>query len=255
MLKPLLRALVAATLLVIAAPLPASAQMTPAQRGEIEAVVKDYLLKNPEVLRDAFVELERRQKAEEEEARIKAVTDLSGLIFNAPKQAVLGNPNGKVTLVEFFDYNCGYCKRALDDITSLVKEDKDLRFVLKDFPVLGPGSVEAAEVAIAMLNQANGDKYWQFHAKLLGSRGQVGKAQALAVAKEVGADMARLEKDIVTPQTRAVLQDVMKIADKLQLTGTPTFVLADEVIVGAVGRDQLKARIANVRKCGKTACS
>ena len=255
MLKPLLRALVAATLLVIAAPLPASAQMTPAQRGEIEAVVKDYLLKNPEVLRDAFVELERRQKAEEEEARIKAITDLSGLIFNAPKQAVLGNPNGKVTLVEFFDYNCGYCKRALDDITSLVKEDKDLRFVLKDFPVLGPGSVEAAEVAIAMLNQANGDKYWQFHAKLLGSRGQVGKAQALAVAKEVGADMARLEKDIATPQTRAVLQDVMKIADKLQLTGTPTFVLADEVIVGAVGRDQLKARIANVRKCGKTACS
>ena len=255
MLKPLLRAFVAATLLAIAAPLPASAQMTPAQRGEIEAVVKDYLLKNPEVLRDAFVELERRQKAEEEEARIKAITDLSGLIFNAPKQAVLGNPNGKVTLVEFFDYNCGYCKRALDDITSLVKEDKDLRFVLKDFPVLGPGSVEAAEVAIAMLNQANGDKYWQFHAKLLGSRGQVGKAQALAVAKEVGADMARLEKDIVTPQTRAVLQDVMKIADKLQLTGTPTFVLADEVIVGAVGRDQLKARIANVRKCGKTACS
>ena len=255
MLKPLLRALVAATLLVIAAPLPASAQMTPAQRGEIEAVVKDYLLKNPEVLRDAFVELERRQKAEEEEARVKAISDLSGLIFNAPKQAVLGNPNGKVTLVEFFDYNCGYCKRALDDITSLVKEDKDLRFVLKDFPVLGPGSVEAAEVAIAMLNQANGDKYWQFHAKLLGSRGQVGKAQALAVAKEVGADMARLEKDIATPQTRAVLQDVMKIADKLQLTGTPTFVLADEVIVGAVGRDQLKARIANVRKCGKTACS
>lgn len=255
MLKPLLRALVAATLLIIAAPLPANAQMTPAQRSEIEAVVKDYLLKNPEVLRDAFVELERRQKAEEEEARVKAITELSGLIFNAPKQAVLGNPNGKVTLVEFFDYNCGYCKRALDDIMALVKEDKDLRFVLKDFPVLGPGSVEAAEVAIAMLNQANGDKYLQFHTKLLGARGQVGKAQALAVAKEVGADMARLEKDISSPQTRAILQDVMKIADKLQLSGTPTFVLADEVIVGAVGRDQLKARIANVRKCGKTACS
>lgn len=255
MLKPLLRALVAATLLIIAAPLPAKAQMTPAQRGEIESVVKDYLLKNPEVLRDAFVELERRQKAEEEEARIKAITELSGLIFNAPKQAVFGNPNGKVTLVEFFDYNCGYCKRALDDIMALVKEDKDLRFVLKDFPVLGPGSVEAAEVAIAMLNQANGDKYLQFHTKLLGARGQVGKAQALAAAKEIGADMGRLEKDLASPQTRAVLQDVMKIADKLQLTGTPTFVLADEVIVGAVGRDQLKARISNVRKCGKTACS
>jgi protein-disulfide isomerase len=255
MFKTLLRALAASTLLLLAAPLPVSAQMTPAQRGEVEAVVKDYLLKNPEILRDAFVELERRQKAEEEQARVKAITELSGLIFNAPKQAVIGNPNGKVTLVEFFDYNCGYCKRALDDIATLIKEDKDLRFVLKDFPVLGPGSVEAAEVAIAMLNQASGDKYWQFHSKLLGTRGQVGKAQALGVAKEVGADMDRLTKDMASPQSRAVLQDIMKIADRLQLTGTPTFVLADEVIVGAVGRDQLKERIANVRKCGKTACS
>ena len=255
MFKTLLRAFAASTLLMLAAPLPASAQMTPAQRGEVEAVIKDYLLKNPEILRDAFVELERRQKAEEEQARVKAITELSGLIFNAPKQAVFGNPNGKVTLVEFFDYNCGYCKRAMEDIASLIKEDKDLRFVLKDFPVLGPGSVEAAEVAIAMLNQANGDKYWQFHAKLLNSRGQVGKAQALAAAKDIGADMAKLEKDLASPQTRAVLQDVMKIADKLQLSGTPTFVLADEVIVGAVGRDQLRERIANVRKCGKTACS
>lgn len=254
MFQTLLRALAASTLLLLTAPLPATAQMTPAQRGEVEAVIKDYLLNNPEILRDAFVELERRQKAEEEQARIKAISELSGLIFNAPKQAVFGNPNGKVTLVEFFDYNCGYCKRAMDDIAALMKEDKDLRFVLKDFPVLGPGSVEAAEVAIAMLNHASGDKYWQFHAKLLNSRGQIGKAQAMAVAKELGVDMARLEKDVAFPQTRAVLQDIMKIADRLQLSGTPTFILADEVIVGAVGRDQLRQRIANVRKCGKTAC-
>jgi protein-disulfide isomerase len=256
MFTPLLRRFAAASLALclLGASAPASAQMTPAQRSEVEAIVKDFLVKNPEVLRDAFVELERRQKADEEANRSRAIAELAPLIFDNPRQAVFGNPKGKITLVEFFDYNCGYCKRALDDISAVLKDEKDVRFILKDFPVLGPGSVEAAEVAIAMLNQANGDKYWQFHQKLLATRGQVAKAQALAAAKEVGADMDRLTKDIASPQTRGYLQEIMKIADRLQLTGTPTFVLADDVIVGAVGRDELKARIANVRKCGKNTC-
>jgi protein-disulfide isomerase len=99
-----------------------------------------------------------------------------------------------------------------------------------------------------------GDKYWQYHTKLMMTRGQIGKAQALAVAKEMGADMDRLAKDTASPETRASLQEVMMIADKLQLTGTPTFVLGDEVIVGAVGQDELRTRIGNMRKCGKTAC-
>ena len=233
---------------------PARAEMSPAQRTEIEGVIKDYLLKNPEVLRDALVEMDKRQKADEEAARVKAVNDQASLIFNSPHQAVMGNPNGKITLVEFFDYNCGYCKKTLGDIAQLVQSEPDLRLVVKDFPVLGPGSVEAAEIATAMRNQAKGDKYWQYHAKLLATRGQVGKAQALAAAKDAGADMDRLARDAASPETRASIQEVMQIADKLQLTGTPSFVLADDVIVGAVGYDELKLKIANVRKCGKTAC-
>ena len=242
------------TLLAASSLTPASAQMSPAQRTEIEGVIKEYLLKNPEVLRDALVEMDRRQKADEETARAKAVSDQAATIFNSPRQAVLGNPNGKITLVEFFDYNCGYCKKTLGDIAQLVQSNPDLRLVIKDFPVLGPGSVEAAEIATAMRNQARGDKYWAYHSKLLASRGQVGKAQALAAAKEAGADMDRLNRDAASAETHASIQEVMQIADKLQLTGTPSFVLADDVIVGAVGYDELKMKIDNVRKCGKTAC-
>ena len=238
----------------LAAVMPAQAQVSPAQRTEIEGIIKDYLMKNPDVIREVLVEMERKQKADEEAARSKAVTDLAPQLFNSNRQAVLGNPNGKITLVEFFDYNCGYCKKALDDVSRLLKAEPELRLVIKDFPVLGPGSVEAAEIATAMRNQAKGDKYLQYHAKLMQTRGQIGKAQALAVAKELGADMDRLARDAASPETRASLQEVMMIADKLQLSGTPTFVLGDEVIVGAVGQDELRARIGNMRKCGKTAC-
>ena len=233
---------------------PARAEMSAAQKTEIQGVVKDYLMNNPDVLRDALAEMDKRQKDDEAAARKQAVSDAAPKIFNSPNQAVLGNPNGKVTLVEFFDYNCGFCKKSLDDIAKLVKEDSDLRLVIKDFPVLGPGSVEAAEIATALRKQFSGEKYWQYHYKLLGMKGQVGKAQALQVAKEMGADMARLDKDTAQPDTKASIQEVMTIADGLQLTGTPSFVLGDDVVVGAVGYDELKSKLNNVKKCGKVAC-
>ena len=238
----------------LAPALPARAEMSAAQKSEIQGIIKDYLVSNPEVLRDALAELDRRQKADESAARSKAISEAAPLIFNSPRQAVLGNPNGKVTLVEFFDYNCAYCKKSLEDIAELIKEEPDLRLVIKDFPVLGPGSVEAAEVATALRNQISGDKYWQFHFKLLGMKGHVGRQQALDVARSVGADMDRLTKDAASPQTRDSIKEVMQIADGLQLTGTPTFVLGDDLVVGAVGHDELKQRIDNVRKCGKIAC-
>ena len=232
----------------------AQAQFSAAQKSEVQSIIKDYLLSNPEVLRDAMVELDRREKAEADAARIKAVADLKPLIYNSKNQTVVGNPNGKITLVEFFDYNCGYCKKALDDMAKLIKTNPDLRVVLKDFPVLGPGSVEAAQVATAVRNQLSGDKYWAFHTRLLMGRAQASKATALAAAKESGVDMDRLNKDIDRPDVHAAIEEVMKIADGLSLTGTPSFVVGDDVVVGAVGYDELKAKVDNVRKCGKTAC-
>ena len=233
---------------------PARAGFDASQKTEIEAIIKDYLLKNPDVLRDALAEMERKQKADEEAARLAAVKEQAPLIYNSPRQAVIGNPNGKVTLVEFFDYNCGFCKKALDDLARLVKEEPELRVVIKDFPVLGPGSVEAAEIATALRSQFKGDKYWQYHQKLLATKGQVGKSQALATAKELGADLAKLDRETADPATRASIQEVMQIADSLQLTGTPSYIIGDEVVVGAVGYDSLKEKIGNMRKCGKTAC-
>lgn len=239
----------------LSAPLSAPrAEIAAPQKAEFEALIGAYLKQHPEVIREALTELERRQKEDEDNARQKAISGLSEQIFNSQMQAVVGNPSGKVTLVEFFDYNCGYCRRTLEDISRLTKEDKELRVVLKDFPVLGPGSVEAAQIAIALRAQFKGDKYWEFHQKLLSTRGQVGKAQALSVAKDLGADMNKVTADTSSPAIRANIEEVMKIADGLSLTGTPSFVLGDEVIIGAVGYDELKAKIASMHKCGKTNC-
>ncbi|MEA2842123.1 MAG: hypothetical protein QOF41_3453 [Methylobacteriaceae bacterium] len=232
----------------------AAAEFSAGQTKEIGTIVRDYLVNNPEVLRDAMVELDRREKEAQQAAREKIISD-NGKLFASPHQAVIGNPNGKVTLVEFFDYNCGYCKKALEDLAKLVKEDPNLRVVLKDFPVLGPGSVEAAQVASALRNQFSGDKFWTYHQKLLLSRGQIGKAQALAVAKEMGADMGKLDRDMANPDVKAGIQEVMQMADGLNLTGTPSWIVGKEVVVGAVGYDDLKSKIGNVAKCGKAVCS
>ena len=231
-----------------------AAEFSAAQKTELGGIIKDYLIKNPEVLRDALAELDKRQKAEETAARQKVVTDQAGKLFASNYQVVVGNPKGTATLVEFFDYNCGYCKKALDDIVKLMKTDPNLRVVLKDFPVLGPGSVEAAQVAGAVRNQFKGEKFFDFHQKLLLSRGQVGKAQALAVAKELGADMDKLAKDMESADVRSGIEEVMQIADQLNLTGTPSFVIGQDVVVGAVGYDEMKSKVDAVHKCGKVFC-
>ena len=238
-----------------AAVLPAAgAEFSSTQTKEIGNIVRDYLIRNPEVLRDAMVELDRREKEAQQAAREKVISD-NGNLLSSPHQAVVGNPNGKVTLVEFFDYNCGYCKRAMADMLDLMKSDPKLKVVLKDFPVLGPGSVEAAQVASALRNQFSGDKFWAYHQKLLLTRGQIGKAQALAVAKEMGADMSKLDRDFASPEVKAGIQEVMQMADGLNLTGTPSWVVGKEVVVGAVGYEDLKGKIGNVAKCGKAVCS
>ena len=229
-------------------------QFNDAQKSEIGKIVHEYLIRNPEVLREAITELDKRQKAEEAQQRELAIESVKDQIFNSKHQVVVGNPKGKVTLVEFFDYNCGYCKKTLDDLAKLTNENPDLRVVLRDFPVLGQGSMEAAQVAMAVAKQIQGEKFWAFHQTLLGGRGQAGKAQALSAAREAGVDMARLEKDMKSPDIREGYAEVMRIADKLSLTGTPSWVVGKEVIVGAVGYSELSNKIANYRKCGKTSC-
>ena len=161
-----------------------------------------------------MAELEKRQAAAEAEKHEAAVKDNAETLFNSPRHVMLGNPHGDVTFVEFFDYNCGYCKRAMTDMIELMKTDPKLKVVLKEFPVLGAGSVEAAQVAVAVrMQDKTGKKYLDFHQKLLSGRGQADKARAMAVAKEVGLDMARLEKDLASDEVRATLEENFKLAE------------------------------------------
>jgi protein-disulfide isomerase len=223
-----------------------------AQRGDIEKIIREYLIAHPEVLQEAMAELEKKQAAEEAAKNLAAVKDNAETIFNSPRQVVTGNPQGDVTFVEFFDYNCGYCKRAMDDMFALMKTDPKLKVVLKEFPVLGPGSVEAARVAVAVrMQDKTGKKYMDFHQKLLSGRGQADKARALAAAKEAGLDVARIERDMASDEVRQTLEESLKLAEKLGLNGTPSYVIGSNVVIGAVGLDKLKESI-NTARCGKT---
>jgi len=220
---------------------------TPQQRTEIEAIIRDYFIKNPEMI-------EELQTLAQSEKLRRAIVDNKQTLFNSPRQVTLGNPNGDVTLVEFFDYNCGFCKRALDDMMTLIKDNPNLRVVLKEMPVLSQGSMEAAQVAVAVaLQDKSGKRYLDFHQKLLGGRGQADKARALAVAKEIGADMAKVEKDMNGAEVKAALQESFSLAEALGFQGTPSYVVGNEAVVGAVGVKELQTKINNAR-CGKPTC-
>jgi len=233
----------------------ASAQgISDSQRGDIETIVRNYLLAHPEVLEEAMAELSKRQAAADAEKHQAGVAAIAETIFNSPRGVVLGNRDGDVTFVEFFDYNCGYCKRAMADMLDLMKTDPKLKVVLKEFPVLSQGSVEAAQVAVAVrMQDPSGKKYLDFHQKLLTGRGAADKARALAAAKEAGLDTARIEKDLASPEVRATIEENFKLAEAMGMNGTPSYVIGKQVVIGAVGVDNLREKIG-VARCGKATC-
>ena len=199
-------------------------------------------------------ELSKRQAAAETLKHQAAVAKNAQAIFTSPRGVTIGNKDGDVTFVEFFDYNCGYCKRAMTDMLEIMKTDSKLKVVLKEFPVLGPGSVEAAQVGVAVrMQDPTGKKYLDFHQKLLNGRGQADKARALAAAKEAGLDMAKLEKDLASPEVRATLEENFKLAEDMGMNGTPSYVIGKQVVIGAVGVDNLREKIG-VARCGKAVC-
>jgi protein-disulfide isomerase len=254
MFRPFLIA--AASALALGAAMPAQAQQpfSPEQRTALEAIIKDVLLKNPDIIQEALVELEKRQQQAQVDSQKQVLVTEKAAIFDSPHSPVAGNPQGDVTIVEFFDYNCGFCKRSLVDMQEILKQDQKLRIVLKDFPVLGPESVEASRVAVAAKSQLRPDRYWAFHVALMSSRGRVNGARAIEVAREHGANVDQLRRDMESAQTRQIIEETVVLGDRLGLTGTPAFVIADEIVFGAVGVEQIKTRIDAVRKCGRTNC-
>jgi len=262
--------------LILLAPRPSLAQDL---RQEIEAIVKDYLathpdevgeivkgyfVKHPEAFGQIVVEMLKHRAAmgantgASPGAAAKTAADRAAVVasnaaplFSSPHQVTLGNPKGDVTLVEFFDYSCGYCKRALPDMLALLKDDQKLKIVLKEFPILGPGSVEAARVAVAVrMQDPGGQKYIAFHQELLGGPGPASGEKALAAAKHQGLDMKLLEQDMASEEVGATLKEDMKLASALGITGTPGYVIGKDVVVGAIGLTGLKRQIDTARGSG-----
>ncbi len=243
---------------VLGLSLPAVAQESPsfndAQRKAIEDIVKDFLVKNPDVLQEAIAEGERRQQETQRLAQAAALKEAREALVNSPHGVVAGNTAGDITVVEFFDYNCGYCKKALTDLRALAKADPKLRIVLKDFPVLGSDSLEASKIALAAKQQLKSEQMFDFHAKLLESKGRVNAERALAVAKEFGADVEKLKADAQGPEVKAALAENVGLGDKLGLSGTPAFIIGEEILPGAVGIEPMKKTISDVRQCGHASC-
>ncbi|MTH98005.1 DsbA family protein [Roseibium sp. RKSG952] len=222
-------------------------------RGAVEKIVREYILQNPEIISEALTELDKRQQEAEAAARRQALTDASDVLFNSTRQVVMGNPEGSVTLVEFFDYNCGYCKRAYGDMVRLIDENPELRVVLKEFPVLGQPSVEAAQVAVAV-NAVAPDKYGAFHESLMMQRGQANRASAIKAAIDAGIDEAKLQEAMATDEAGQTFEEVYSLANRLGLTGTPSYVIGEDVVMGAVGYDTLQSKVSALSDCGQTSC-
>ncbi len=241
-----------ATVLGAAAPASAAEGFSEGEREAIETIVREYLIENPEVLEEAFTALQAKREAAEAESRAAALADSRERLLHSEMQAVIGNPEGDVTVVEFFDYNCGYCRRAMTDIMELIEADGNVRVVFKEFPVLGQQSIEAAQVSIAV-NEVAPEAYEEFHRRLMETDQPADAALALAVADEMGLPRAEIEETMTAPVVQATVEEVYDLANALGLTGTPSFVVGDQVIFGAVGVDTLKARV-NEARCGAVTC-
>jgi protein-disulfide isomerase len=223
------------------------------ERAAVEKIVRDYLLANPELMLEVQAALETKQKEQQQAANVRTIEDASEQIFNSARDGVVGNPDGKVTIVEFYDYNCGYCKRAQDDMLALIRDDPNVRFVLKEFPILGADSQKAHIVSQAFL-MLMPEKYGEFHNQLLASQGRATEASAIALALSLGADEAKLREAMQDPAIGETFQQTYDLANQLSITGTPSYVVGKEVVFGALGKDVLAEKIAAAKDCLTTAC-
>jgi protein-disulfide isomerase len=227
---------------------------TPAQREELVQLVKDILLANPEIMLEVQNALESRMDKIQAERMAVALKEHATELFRPANSPVVGNAQGDLPVIEFFDYNCGYCKKAFNEVSSFIEKDKKARFILKEFPILSPGSEQAARVALAAKLQGT---YWEVHRALLESPGQANEASALRVAEKVpGIDMARLKRDMGSAEVKKEIDDTRALAAKMGIQGTPHFIVGDRIIPGAPENlaELLTKHAADVRKDGCKVC-
>ena len=218
------------------------------ERSKIESVVHDYLMQHPEVVLDALKELDRKEQAAAAAQAKDVIRKEHQVLTRDGAAGVIGNPNGDVSVVEFFDYNCGYCRLVADEVKALIKSDPRVRVVLHEWPIRGPGSVGASKVSLAAAKQKN---FAAFHFALLATDGTVDEARALAVAKQQGLDMAALARDMKAQNTTAILSKNDDLSHRLGLSGTPGFIIGETMIGGATSLDNLKKSVADARAACK----
>ncbi len=236
-----------------AAPAVDTSMFTADQKGAIGQIVKDYLIAHPEIIVEVQGALEAKMAKEEAQRTRKLVSQLSKEIYRSPNAPTAGNPNGDITVVEFFDYNCGYCKRGFADVAKLVESDPKVRVVFKEFPILSKDSEEASKVALAARKQG---KYWEIHKALIESKGKVGESAALKAAEGLGLDMAKLKADKDSAEVTGELASVQELAKKMGINGTPHFLVGDQAIGGAPEHlfELLTSQVAELRKTGCAYC-
>jgi protein-disulfide isomerase len=222
-----------------------AAEITPEQRKAIEAIIHDYLMQNPEVLIEALREAEAKANSDADIKAAQVLRERHHEVFDDPATPVGGNPKGDVTLVEFFDYRCPYCKQVHPAIQKLLDQDPKLRFVYKEFPVLGEQSDIAAHAALAARLQG---RYEPFHNAMMAAKGQITEELVYRIAGSIGLDVDRLKRDMTDPEIDRALSANRSLAKALDLRGTPGFVVGDHIIPGAVDLDALKTMVADARK-------
>jgi len=233
-------------LMPLAATAAEPAGLTDQQKAEVEQIVRELLTKkDPNIVMEAARSVQEKMEAESAAKGKKAIGDYKDKIFNDPNAPVGGNPKGDVTLVEFFDYQCGYCKTVHPMVVKLLQEDKNLRFVYKEYPILGDGSVLASRAALASVKQG---KYFRFHEALMEMKGHVSEDGVMQAAKDVGLDLEKLKKDMASDAVEKILAANREMGMKIGANGTPTFVIGDNVFPGAVPLEQMKKVIEDVRK-------
>lgn len=244
-------ALVAACLgLSFLVALPAAAEVFDEEKqAEIESIIHRYLVENPEVIREVIEALHVKETAQIERENLEKIGALRASLDGGDPAYVGGNPKGDVTLIEFFDYTCGYCRRALADVEKLVETDGNLRIVYKEFPVLGPVAVYASRAAIASTKQG---KYLEFHGRLMGSKVKLSNEVVLRIAEDIGLDVERLKRDMAGEETVALIESNHALAQSLGISGTPNFIVGDQIVPGAQGYEILRAAINEAREDCKT---
>lgn len=232
-------------LVAAAVALPVVAQADALDEARVKELVYEAIRENPDIVMEALAALQDRQAATDATNASDFLAAERNVIERDPNAPVLGNPEGDVTVVEFFDYNCPYCRRAAPEVDALIAKDRNIRLVYREWPILGEGSVFAARAALASRKQG---KYAEFHAAMMGLQGRAEEESVLRVAAEIGLDIDRLRQDMTAPTIEEHIATSMRLTRGLGFQGTPSFVIGDGLVPGFVERSQLEEFVAQARE-------